>query len=133
TFQFAKKFDWLTLRYGLKESTGGIGVDGEWFDDRLKLSIDAFEATWAGLPRLKVTAAYRMFGFLYLLGGVDDALISPTEIPVTDVGLPEGVPTHLSSFRYGRDVFFGAQLKFNDRDLSSLLFIGGAAIAGLAD
>ncbi len=28
-FQFAKRFGWLTLRYGLKESTGGIGADGD--------------------------------------------------------------------------------------------------------
>ncbi|HET6614191.1 MAG TPA: MlaD family protein, partial [Kofleriaceae bacterium] len=34
TFQFARQFGWLTVRYGIKESTGGIGFDGDFFDDR---------------------------------------------------------------------------------------------------
>jgi phospholipid/cholesterol/gamma-HCH transport system substrate-binding protein len=133
TFQFAKRINWATFRYGLKESTGGVGVDADWFDGRLKVSVDAFEAAWAGLPRLKLTAAYQMFGFLYVLGGVDDALITPTTIPVTGSGLPDDVPVQLSEFRYGRDYFLGAQLRFNDLDLAALLTIGGAALAGLAN
>jgi phospholipid/cholesterol/gamma-HCH transport system substrate-binding protein len=133
TFQFAKRLGWLTLRWGLKESTGGVGADAQWFDNRLKISADVFEASWAGLPRLKMTAAYQMFGFLYILAGVDDALVSPTEIPVEQALPGFEVPSQLSTFHYGRDVFFGAQLRFNDLDLTSLLFIGGAAIAAATD
>ncbi|HEX7842829.1 MAG TPA: MlaD family protein, partial [Kofleriaceae bacterium] len=42
TFQFAKRFSWLTLRYGLKESTGGVGADADltWLDRQLRLSVD---------------------------------------------------------------------------------------------
>src|SRR4029078_7378269 len=63
TFQFAKRFGWLTLGYGLKESTGGIGADvgGHWFNRDLKLSVDAFDANWDKYPRVKITAAYEMF------------------------------------------------------------------------
>jgi phospholipid/cholesterol/gamma-HCH transport system substrate-binding protein len=134
TFQFAKRLDWLTRRFGLKESTGGVGADADlplpWFDNSLKLSVDAFEAAWAGTPRLKLTAAYQMFGYLYILGGVDDVLIEPTQIPVTQNGLPDDVPSQLSEFHYGRDVFFGAMLKFNDLDLAALLTVGGALVTG---
>lgn len=130
TFQFAKKWNWLTFRFGLKESTGGVGVDAEWFDNKLKISADVFEAAWAGVPRLKVTAAYEFFGFLYVLGGVDDALISPTEIPVNPALSVEEVPVQLREFHYGRDYFLGAMLRFNDLDLAALLTVGGAAVAG---
>ena len=134
TFQFAKRLDWLTLRFGLKESTGGVGADLDmplpWFDNKLKLSADVFDAAWAGTPRVKLAAAYQMFGYLYILGGVDDVLIEPTTIPVTQNGLPDDVPSQLSEFHYGRDVFFGAMLKFNDLDLAALLTVGGALVTG---
>src|SRR5213075_188480 len=40
TFQFAKRFGWLTLRYGIKESTGGVGADAEvpWVNRNIRLS-----------------------------------------------------------------------------------------------
>ena len=61
TFQFAKRFGWLTLRYGIKESTGGVGadVDVHWFNRNLRLSVDVFDATFDKFPRVKLTAAYR--------------------------------------------------------------------------
>jgi len=137
TFQFAKRLDWLTLRFGLKESTGGVGADADlplpWFDNQLKLSVDVFDAAWAGTPRVKLAAAYQMFGYLYILGGVDDLLIEPTTIPVTQNGLPDEVPSQLSEFHYGRDVFFGAMLKFNDLDLAALLTVGGALVTGAVE
>lgn len=128
TFQFGKRLGWAQFRYGLKESSGGVGFDGYWFDDHLKLSIDAFDATFDRLPRLKLAAAYQVFRGLYILGGVDDALNQPNSLLV-DVGGFE-VPTQFEEFNYGRDWFAGAQLVFNDRDLAAMLFIGGAALAG---
>ncbi|HUH02169.1 MAG TPA: hypothetical protein VML75_09240, partial [Kofleriaceae bacterium] len=128
TFQFGKRLGWAQFRYGLKESSGGVGADGYWFDDHLKLSIDAFDATFDRLPRLKLAAAYQVFRGLYILGGVDDALNTPTSLAI-DVGGFE-VPTQFEEFNYGRDWFAGAQLVFNDRDLAAMLFIGGAALAG---
>ena len=132
TFQFAKRLDWLTLRYGIKESTGGVGADMvvPWFDNKLSLSVDAFDATFDQLPRLKVSAAYQMFGFLYVLAGVDEILNPPTTLDIDQIADPGEVPIQFREFRYGRDVFFGASLRFNDLDLAALLTVGGAALTG---
>lgn len=134
TFQFAKRIDWLTLRWGLKESTGGIGADAfvPWFDNKLKVSVDVFDATFDQLPRVKVAAAYEMFGYLYILAGVDEALNEPESFPIEP--FPNGLdePIQFEKLRYGRDYFFGAMLRFNDLDLTSLLTVGGAALVGSA-
>jgi len=132
TFQFAKRFGWLTLRYGLKESTGGIGADGDFtFGGRaLRLSADVFDATFDQLPRVKLTAAYEVFRHLYILGGVDELLNNPETLPI--VKGASDVPIQFDTFRYGRDFFAGAMLRFNDEDLAALLTVGGSAISGAA-
>ena len=121
------------MRYGIKESTGGIGADGQWFDDTLKFSIDVFDATFDQLPRLKVSAAYQMWGFLYVLAGVDEILNPPSTLDIDVIDDPGEVPIQFREFRYGRDVFVGAQLRFNDLDLAALLTVGGAALSGALD
>jgi phospholipid/cholesterol/gamma-HCH transport system substrate-binding protein len=132
TFQFAKRFGAFTLRYGLKESTGGIGVDYDmnWWERNLRLTIDAFDATWDKYPRVKITAAYEVFRHIYVLGGVDELLNAPQNLPI--VTGDSGVPVQFSTFRYGRDYFLGGMLRFNDEDLSALLTVGGSAITGAA-
>jgi phospholipid/cholesterol/gamma-HCH transport system substrate-binding protein len=132
TFQFAKRFSWLTLRYGLKESTGGVGADTDlhWFDRDLRLSADVFDASFDQYPRVKLTAAYEVFRHIYVLGGVDELLNTPTELSIIK-GASE-VPIQFDTFRYGRDYFFGGMLRFNDEDLSALLAVGGSAVAGAA-
>ena len=79
TFQFAKRFSWLTLRYGIKESTGGIGADVDltWWDRDLRFSADAFDASFDKYPRVKLALAYEMFRHIYVLGGVDELLNKP--------------------------------------------------------
>lgn len=135
TFQIAKRFGWATFRYGLKESTGGVGFDvaTSWLGRGLQIQSDLFDATFDRLPRLKVTAAYELFHFLYILGGIDDALNAGGEL-VIDPG-PAGleVPIQFEEFRYGRDVFAGAMLRFNDRDLATLLTVGGSAVASAVE
>lgn len=128
TFQFAKRFSWLTLRYGLKESTGGVGADADlqWFDRDLRLSADVFDASWDTYPRVKLTAAYEVFRHIYVLGGVDELLNAPRNLPIVTGDSP--VPVQFNTFRYGRDVFFGGMLRFNDEDLSALLAVGGSAL-----
>jgi phospholipid/cholesterol/gamma-HCH transport system substrate-binding protein len=42
TFQFAKRFGPFTGRFGIKESTGGIGVDLHLLDDRIEVVQDFF-------------------------------------------------------------------------------------------
>ncbi len=132
TFQFAKRFSWLTLRYGLKESTGGIGadVDLHWFDRDLRLSADAFDASFDTYPRVKLAASLELFRHLYILGGVDELLNTPNTLSIITGG--SSVPNEFSTFRYGRDYFLGGMLRFNDEDLAALLTVGGSAIAGAA-
>jgi phospholipid/cholesterol/gamma-HCH transport system substrate-binding protein len=129
SFQIAKRLFLLngrfilTGRFGIKESTGGIGVDFEfplsltsrWFRT-LELRADIFDFRTNILPRLKVLAAIEFFKHLWIVGGVDDAL--------NDRGPGAGGPLT------GRDYFLGIQLTFNDEDLKALLTIGGAALVG---
>jgi phospholipid/cholesterol/gamma-HCH transport system substrate-binding protein len=136
TFQFAKQVDWLTLRYGIKESSGGVGVDGTFFDNNLQLSADVFDASFDELPRVKLNAAVQFFGFLYILGGVDDLLNQPDELNITEIGpvTQDGEPLRrLSQVHLGRDYYFGAMLKFTDLDLAALLTVGGSALAALGN
>jgi phospholipid/cholesterol/gamma-HCH transport system substrate-binding protein len=132
TFQFAKRFNWLTLRYGLKESTGGIGVDSDLplGGRTLRFSADLFDASFDQLPRVKLTAAYEVFRHLYILGGVDELLNTPQTLTI--VKGASDVPIQFDTFRYGRDYFAGAMLRFNDEDLAALLTVGGSAISGAA-
>lgn len=130
TFQFAKRIGWATFRFGLKESTGGIGFDVNttWLGRGLRINTDLFDATFDQLPRLKVTVAYELFRSLYILGGIDEALNEPGELPLVLGNFD--VPIQFDKFHYGRDFFLGAMLRFNDQDLSALLTVGGAAVAG---
>jgi phospholipid/cholesterol/gamma-HCH transport system substrate-binding protein len=137
TFQFAKRFNWVTLRYGLKESTGGVGLDADvpWLAQalppgygQLRLSVDAFDASFDRYPRLKVAAALRLFHHLYILGGVDDALNKPQYLVINPGNVD--TPTQFDELRYGRDYFFGGMLRFSDEDLSALLTVGGSALSG---
>jgi phospholipid/cholesterol/gamma-HCH transport system substrate-binding protein len=130
TFQFAKRFGWFTLRYGIKESTGGVGADADvpWMNRNLRLSADVFDATFDRFPRVKLTAAVEVFRHLYVLGGVDELLNDSNTLTIIE-GAPD-VPVQFSEFHYGRDYFLGGMLRFTDEDLAALLTVGGSAIAG---
>jgi phospholipid/cholesterol/gamma-HCH transport system substrate-binding protein len=131
TFQFAKRFGWLTLRYGIKESTGGVGADveGRWWDHRLRLSADIFDATFDRYPRIKLAAALELFRGIYVIGGVDELVNSPDTLRI-DTGATD-VPAQFDEFHFGRDYFVGGLIRFNDRDLAALLAVGGSALGGL--
>lgn len=133
TFQFAKRFSWLTLRFGLKESTGGVGADIDLglFGRNLKFQADAFDATFDKWPRVKLALAYEVLRHVYVLGGVDELLNDPEYLTIIRGG--SDVPIQFDRYRYGRDWFAGAMLKFNDEDLAALLTVGGSALAGVAN
>ncbi len=118
SFQFGKRIGPWTGRFGIKESTGGLGTDIHFFDDRLSLSADLFDARSNVLPRLTgrgMLAVYKKN--IFITSGVDDVL-NYTRVP--------GLGGQFF------DWFFGAQLQFNDEDLKSLLLVGGSAAAGSA-
>jgi hypothetical protein len=79
---------------------------------------------------VKLAAAFELFRHLYILGGVDELLNDPAKLPIVTGG--SGVPIQFDEFRYGRDYFVGAMLRFNDEDLAALLTVGGSAISGAA-
>jgi phospholipid/cholesterol/gamma-HCH transport system substrate-binding protein len=98
SLQFAQSFGPFTGRWGIKESTGGVGLDLLLFEKRFELRQDLFGFGEVVLPRWRVSLGYEFVNRLWLLGGVDD-ILSDTR----------------------RDYFVGAQLKFNDEDLKSIL------------
>jgi phospholipid/cholesterol/gamma-HCH transport system substrate-binding protein len=118
TFQFGKRIGPVAGRFGIKESTGGVGADAYLFDDRLVLSTDLFDMRFNQYPRLAGRAYLAVYKRLvYLIGGVDDVLNRQKT-----QGLAGG------SF----DWFLGAQLVFNDEDLKSLLLFGFGSAASSA-
>ncbi|MCP4449622.1 MAG: MCE family protein [Myxococcales bacterium] len=127
TAQYAAKVGPATLRYGFKESTFGAGADVDLIDDRLVVSADIFEFGVADLPRVKLAASLRLFGQLYMLAGLDDALNPGRTIDTSGANDTNG----LSELYLGRDLYFGARLQFSDRDLGMLLRIGSTALGAL--
>jgi phospholipid/cholesterol/gamma-HCH transport system substrate-binding protein len=104
---FGKRVYFATFRFGLIESTGGIGIDLHLFDDHLELSTDLFAFGDQAFPRLRTRLAYEVVSHLWILGGVDDTLND------------------------SRDFFLGAMLRFNDEDLKSILpFASGVGTGG---
>ncbi|MCA9630183.1 MAG: MCE family protein [Myxococcales bacterium] len=98
SLQFARRFGPLTGRFGIKESTGGVGLDLALFDDRFELRQDLFGFGEVIRPRWRIGLGYEFITRLWLMGGVDD-LLNPDR----------------------RDYFVGLNLMFNDEDLKSIL------------
>ncbi|MFP6683825.1 MAG: MlaD family protein [Polyangiaceae bacterium] len=98
TFQFAKRMGPFTGRFGIRESTGGIGVDLHLLDDRFELRQDFFGFGEELSPRWRVALSYEFLKKLWLLGGVDNIINDDR-----------------------RDYFFGLELRFNDEDLKTVL------------
>jgi phospholipid/cholesterol/gamma-HCH transport system substrate-binding protein len=106
SFQFAKRIGWFTGRFGIKESTGGIGLDMHLLNDRFELRQDLFGFGEELSPRWRVSLGYEFIRKLWLLGGVDDILNGDR-----------------------RDYFIGLQLRFTDYDLKGILPFAGGAVA----
>jgi phospholipid/cholesterol/gamma-HCH transport system substrate-binding protein len=132
TAMFAKRFfDFLVLRAGLIETTGGVGANVFLFDNRLELRTDLFgtrgprdslvtdDIAGLYLPRWRTVVKGQPLPHLYLSAGVDDVL--------------NGVDFAAGTFHpynaadgYGFDWFVGVGLTFKDDDLRSILpFIPG--------
>ena len=108
TIQFARRIGPFTGRFGIKESTGGIGLDTHLLSNRFEVVQDLFGFGEEIKPRYRLYLGYEFIHRLWLLGGVDH------------IFLPER-----------RDYFLGLQLRFTDDDLKTILpFSGGATAAG---
>ncbi|MFO0672693.1 MAG: MlaD family protein [Polyangiaceae bacterium] len=107
SLQFARRIGPFTGRFGIKESTGGIGLDVHLLQDRFELRSDLFGFGEEIQPRFRVYIGYEFINRLWLLGGVDHLFLASR-----------------------RDYFLGLQLRFNDEDLKGVLTVGGGAAAG---
>lgn len=70
--QFAKRFHNVTLRGGLIENTGGVGMDTYLFDDHLKLTLEVFDFDKDDNPHVKAAGTLYFSRFFYLTAGYDD-------------------------------------------------------------
>ncbi len=101
TALIAKRFSGFTVKGGVMESTGGVGLDYEVLKDRLTLGLDAFDFSRKGLPpHLKAYGNYDIVKNLFVTGGVDDVLASERDL---------------------RTLFLGIGIKFADEDLKTVL------------
>jgi phospholipid/cholesterol/gamma-HCH transport system substrate-binding protein len=107
TLQFARRLGPFTGRFGIKESTGGIGLDIHLLSNRFEITNDLFGFGEEIRPRYRVYLGYEFIHRLWLLGGVDH------------VFLPDQ-----------RDYFLGLMLRFTDEDLKTILpFASGVSVA----
>ncbi len=102
----ARRFSGLTVKGGVIQSTGGVGLDYELLKDRLTIGADAYDFTRKDLsgkslsPHLKLYGNYDIVKNLFVTGGVDDALARERNL---------------------RTLFLGFGIKFADEDIKSLL------------
>ena len=104
--QFAKRWRWFVGRFGIIESTGGIGGDLLLFDDDFQFKLDLFAFNENKYPRL------RGYGLIYF------SLFMPWEWSKTfyiSAGFDD--PFNLKQFDY----FFGLGFRFSDNDIKSIL------------
>ena len=102
----ARKFSGLTVKGGVIESTGGLGVDYELLKNRLTVGADAWDFTRRDLsdkslpPHLKLYGNYDIVKNLFVTGGVDDVLANERNL---------------------RTLFLGFGIKFADEDIKTVL------------
>ncbi|HEX8536578.1 MAG TPA: MlaD family protein [Cystobacter sp.] len=109
--QFAKRYYFTTLRFGIIESTGGVGTDFHFFKDHLMLRLDAFNFSVDELryPRIRTSLRAQAFDRIFVTVGMDDLLNAPQR------------DLNTRRMLAGRDFFFGGGLYFTDDDLKALL------------
>lgn len=106
SLQYGKRFDDALMRFGIIQSTGGVGIDYFMNHDRLKLSAEVFDFnavndTRGDSPHAKAQVRYRMLKHLDLYGGWDNFLNAQAQ-----------------------NVYFGFGFSFTDNDIK---YLSGAA------
>jgi len=107
SIQFARRIGPFTGRFGIKESTGGIGLDTHLLSNRFEIVQDLFGFGEEIKPRYRLWVGYEFIHRLWLIGGIDH------------IFLPNR-----------RDYFLGLQLRFTDDDLKTILPFAGGATTG---
>jgi len=96
--QVAKRLGNLTLRGGMIESTGGVGLDYHMFKDRLKFTFEAFDFDTDRETHLKGGLTLAIHKYFFLTAGYDDF--------ISDSGL--------------ESAYAGIGFQFEDEDLKFL-------------
>ena len=99
----AKRISFATFRFGIMESTGGLGMDLHLIDNRLEINTDVFAFGNQVFPRWRSRVSFEVIKRFSILAGIDDVLNGDN-----------------------RDFFFGLMLRFDDEDLKSLLPFAGS-------
>ena len=89
----------ITGRFGLIESTGGLGLDLDFLKDSLHFAFDLFDFNADKYPRLKALWSWEFVKYVYVAAGIDDIVNSR------------------------RDFFVGAGIRFSDEDLKAILMV----------
>jgi phospholipid/cholesterol/gamma-HCH transport system substrate-binding protein len=131
TAMFGKKFwDFLVLRAGIIETSGGVGADLLFWDDRVHLRSDMFN--FGGprnylsgdtgdpfvyetpyLPRWRTMLKVQPIPHIYIMGGIDDVLNWQVD-PLAQCGAS-------TRCNYGIDFLIGVGITFQDEDLRAIL------------
>jgi phospholipid/cholesterol/gamma-HCH transport system substrate-binding protein len=98
SIMFAKRIGPFTGRFGILESTGGLGLDTHLLQDRFEIRQDLFGFGEELQPRWRIALGYEFIQRLWMLAGVDEVFNKDR-----------------------RDYFVGLQLRFNDQDLKAML------------
>ncbi|MCL2722983.1 MAG: MlaD family protein [Polyangiaceae bacterium] len=106
SLQFARRIGPFTGRFGIKESTGGIGLDTHLLSNRFEVVQDLFGFGEEIRPRYRVWIGYEFLHRLWLIGGADQ-IFTPDR----------------------RDYFLGLQLRFTDDDLKTILPFAPTGVA----
>jgi phospholipid/cholesterol/gamma-HCH transport system substrate-binding protein len=110
TAELGKRYNNTILRGGIIDSTGGVGIDYFMFNDKLKLSAEAYDFNAVNDIRgnnahARVEARYQMFNHINLYGGYDNFLNSQTA-----------------------NIFLGLGIAFSDNDLKTFISSGGSSL-----
>jgi phospholipid/cholesterol/gamma-HCH transport system substrate-binding protein len=106
SIQFARRLGPFTGRFGIKESTGGIGLDTHLLHNRFEIVQDLFGFGEEIKPRYRLWIGYEFISRLWLIGGVDHIFLGNR-----------------------RDYFLGLQLRFTDEDLKTILPFAGSSVS----
>ncbi|MEW6408854.1 MAG: MlaD family protein [Nitrospirota bacterium] len=98
SLQMSKRYKDTAVRFGLMENTFGVAGDHYLLDDKIRLSVEAWDFNAdeknANKVHLKTTASYSLFKYVFLNAGVDNILNSKR-----------------------RSAFVGGGFRFEDEDL----------------
>jgi phospholipid/cholesterol/gamma-HCH transport system substrate-binding protein len=109
SFQFAKRWHDLVLRFGVKESSGGVGADWLFFADRAQLSADVYDFTYAAWPNMDAS-------------GIPNVQLTARAFPIKHVYLEAGLDNVVLGARFGYVTgFAGGGFTFDDQDLKYVL------------